>query len=495
MKFKRSSAILLHPTSLPGKQGIGTLGKEAYKFIDFLIQAGQKLWQICPIGPTGYGDSPYASFSAFAGNPFLIDLEDLIEKSYLEESDIEFLKDFSNEKVEYEKVYNTKFNILKKAYEKCKKSKDDIFQEKFENFINNNNYWIEDYAMFMAIKHHFSGKSWEEWDDDIRLREKDAMEKYSMILKDEIDFLKFVQYIFFDQWNRLKTYANNNFIQIIGDIPIYVAMDSSDAWANPEVFLFNEDRKPIAVAGVPPDYFSATGQLWGNPLYNWEYMEKEGFSWWLNRIKLNREIADILRFDHFRGFAAYWAVPAKDNTAINGVWEQAKGYELFEKIVETYGDINMIAEDLGTITPDVLKLRDDFSFPGMKILQFAFDTEEGNNALPHEYIQNTTVYTGSHDNDTIKGWFDNASVKDKEYAKKYINSDGKDIVWDLIRAAWASVSVIAVTNLQDILELGSEARMNTPGTLGGNWEWRYKDGDLTQELVDKLKKITEIYMR
>lgn len=494
MNFERSSAILLHPSSIPGKEGIGTLGKKAYEFVDFLIQAGQKLWQICPLGPTGYGDSPYASFSAFAGNPYFIDLEDLVERGFLDKLDI-LLEDCNTEKVEYEKVYQYKFEILKKAYINFKLKEDKVINEKYVRFVKENSYWLEDYATYMSVKRHFGGQSWEHWDDDIRLREETAMETYREKLSDEIACLKFEQYIFFEQWDRLKSYANRNYVRIIGDIPIYIAMDSADAWANPEIFLFDEERKPVSVAGVPPDYFSETGQLWGNPLYNWDYMKEEGFSWWLNRIKINLEMSDILRFDHFRGFAAYWAVPASDDTAINGEWKKARGYDLFEKIFEVYGELNMIAEDLGTITPDVLKLRDDFGFPGMKILQFAFDTEEGNNALPHDYIRNTTVYTGSHDNDTVRGWYDSAKDLDKEYAKEYMNSNDKDIVWDMIKTAWSSVSVIAVATLQDVLELDSKGRMNTPGTLGGNWEWRYKEGDLSLDLAEKLKKITELYER
>lgn len=493
MSFERSSGVLLHPSSLPGKYGIGTLGKEAFKFIDSLIEAGQKLWQTYPLGPTGYGDSPYQCFSAFAGNPLLIDLETLLEEGYLHLNDLGE-NTFDDNLVDYGRVLNYKTPLLKKAYENFKASSNNLEKSKLNNFVKNNISWLDDYALFRAIKDFFGGKSWTEWDDDIKLREEKALNSYKKKLKDDIKFQYFIQFLFFKQWKKLKDYANRNYIQIIGDIPIFVAFDSSDAWANSDLFLFDKNRKPVSVAGVPPDYFSATGQLWGNPLYDWNKLEENHFEWWIERIKSNLEVSDIIRIDHFRGFSAYWSVPANEETAINGHWVKAPGKKLFQTIEDKLGYLPIIAEDLGLIDEEVEDLRDSFNFPGMKILQFAFGGEDSN-YLPHSYSKNCVVYTGTHDNDTSAGWFNSADEKTKNHAIKYLNTKKESISWDLLKAAWASTAVISIAPLQDILNLGSEARINTPGKASGNWQWRFKDGDFNSNHISNLKRLTTLYDR
>ncbi|MFP4365350.1 MAG: 4-alpha-glucanotransferase [Spirochaetia bacterium] len=495
MQFERASGILLHPTSLPGKYGIGDMGKQAYKFVDFLVKSRQKLWQLCPLGPTGYGDSPYQCFSAMAGNPLLISLEDLVLAGIVSEDDLTLPQKFPEEEVDYGPVIGFKYTVLRKAYANFKKKAYSLIHTKFTNFCDHHSAWLEDYTLFMALKNYFNGKPWSRWDDDIRLREPEAIERYKKELEDEIMFHKFLQYIFYDQWLQLRAYANRNYVKLIGDIPIFVSFDSSDAWANPEIFQFNEDRRPIKVAGVPPDYFSATGQLWGNPVYDWDKLEETGFAWWIENIKSKLELYDIIRIDHFRGFAAYWAVPAEEKTAIKGEWVPAKGYELFKTVEKALGGLPIIAEDLGVITPDVEELRDYFKFPGMKILQFAFDSSEENDYLPHNYARNCVVYTGTHDNDTVVGWYDKANEVDKKWATEYVNSNGTDVHWDFIRACWSSVAVMAVTPLQDVLGLGSEARMNTPGTASGNWQWRFTNEQLTDEHAQRLAHLSGLFNR
>ena len=495
--FERSSGILFHPTSLPGKYGIGTLGKEAYAFIDFLKKSRQKLWQIFPLGPTGYGDSPYQSFSSFAGNPYLIDFDLLIEAHLLSEEDLRDVFFGNNEEyIDYGAIYNQKYPLLRKAYENFKSSDNHEMRENLEHFKRENASWLNDYSLYISLKNHFNGLPWNEWAHDIKNREHGAMEHYKNELADDIEYHNFIQFLFFKQWGDVKRYANENGIKIIGDIPIFVAADSSDAWANPEIFLFDEERKPVKVAGVPPDYFSATGQLWGNPLYNWQKLKETNYSWWVERVRANLSTCDIIRIDHFRGFEAYWAVPYGDDTAINGQWEPGPGIDLFNAIKSQLGELPIIAEDLGLMTQGVIDLREATGFPGMKILGFAFDSGEENDYLPHTYTKNCVVYTGTHDNDTLIGWFQKAKEEDRQFARDYLNSRSDDeIHWDAIRGAWSSVASMAISPVQDFLGLGSEARINTPGVAAGNWQWRLRHGVLTDELAERIAKLTRVYSR
>jgi len=495
--FERSSGILFHPTSLPGKYGIGTLGKEAYAFIDFLKKSRQKLWQIFPLGPTGYGDSPYQSFSSFAGNPYLIDFDLLIEAHLLSEEDLRDVFFGDNEEyIDYGAIYNQKYPLLRKAYENFKSSDNHEMRENLEDFKRENASWLNDYSLYISLKNHFNGLPWNEWAHDIKNREHGAMEHYKNELADDIEYHNFIQFLFFKQWGDVKRYANENGIKIIGDIPIFVAADSSDAWANPEIFLFDEERKPVKVAGVPPDYFSATGQLWGNPLYNWQKLKETNYSWWVERVRANLSTCDIIRIDHFRGFEAYWAVPYGDDTAINGQWEPGPGIDLFNAIKSQLGELPIIAEDLGLMTQGVIDLREATGFPGMKILGFAFDSGEENDYLPHTYTKNCVVYTGTHDNDTLIGWFQKAKEEDRQFARDYLNSRSDDeIHWDAIRGAWSSVANMAISPVQDFLGLGSEARINTPGVAAGNWQWRLRHEVLTDELAERIAKLTRVYSR
>ena len=495
--FERSSGILLHPTSLPGKYGIGSLGKEAYKFVDFLKKSNQKLWQIFPLGPTGYGDSPYQCFSTFAGNPYLIDFDLLIEQNLLAEEDLKGVDFGGNEEyIDYGAIYNQKYPLLRKAYENFKANENKELKEKLETFKAENSSWLDDYSLYISLKNHFNGLPWNEWEDDIRTRKEAAINKYKAELANEIEYHNFIQFLFFTQWNNVKKYANDNGIKIIGDIPIFVAVDSSDAWANPEIFLFDPELKPVKVAGVPPDYFSATGQLWGNPLYDWDKLKELNYKWWVDRVKANLSTCDIIRIDHFRGFDEYWAVPYGDKTAENGTWCPGPRTDLFNAIKNELGELPIIAEDLGTMTQGVIDLREATGFPGMKILGFAFDSKEENDYLPHTYTKNCVVYTGTHDNDTLIGWFTKANEDDKQFARNYLNSrSDNEIHWDAIRGAWSSVANMAIAPIQDFLGLGSEARINTPGLASGNWQWRLKDGVLTDELAERIAKLTKVYSR
>ena len=486
----RKSGILLHPTSLYGKEGIGTLGDSLYEFINFLSKSKQKLWQIFPLGPTGYGDSPYQCFSAFAGNPYLIDLETLAKEGYLSFEDINI--DFGDdvEKINYGLIYERKLPILKKAYINFKEDDD------FTKFEKENSYWLEDFAQFSAFKEYFGGISWLEWPKEYKNRDSKALETLNSKLENEIKYFKFLQYIFFKQWKNVKAYANSKGIEIIGDIPIFVSMDSADAWSNNEIFQFDKDRNPVKVAGVPPDYFSATGQLWGNPLFDWDKLKETGYKWWIDRVKANLSLYDIIRIDHFRGFESYWSINYGEETAINGKWEKGPGMNLFNAIRESLGDLNIIAEDLGTLTDDVVKLKNDTGFPGMRILQFAFSQDPENEYLPHNYDNNTVVYTGTHDNDTTNSWFSNLNDIEKQEVREYINVyDDNGIVYGLIRVALSSVADIAIIPMQDYLNLGGFARINTPGLAAGNWQWRLKNDGLSDELAKTISHLTEIYGR
>ncbi len=493
--MERSSGILLHPSSLPGKYGIGTLGKEAKKFIDFLVKSKQKYWQILPLGPTGYADSPYQCFSSLAGNPLLIDLEILETEGLLDKKDLESAREATEGSVDYGKVINAKIPLLKKASDTFHKNTHKQEKLDYFHFLDSNSSWLADYSLFMALKVHFGMKPWYEWEKTIKMKQEKAILPYIKLLFDSIEFQKFIQYIFFRQWSVIRDYAHQHGIRIIGDIPLYVALDSVDAWANPDMFQFDKNKNPVAVGGVPPDYFSATGQLWGNPLYNWEHLAKDGYRWWINRIKANLALYDIIRIDHFRGLAAYWAVPYGEKTAVKGEWIHCPGKELLKTISQEISELPIIAEDLGVITADVTDLRDSFKLPGMKILQFAFDSDEPNDFIPYNFTPNYVVYTGTHDNETITGWFSNAKEKDRKHVLDYLNTDGKEIHWDFIRLAWASVARIAVVPAQDLLGLGNEGRLNFPGTTQNNWKWRIKAGQLTDEIAARLKHLTVLYGR
>jgi len=495
MKNERSSGILLHITSLPGKYGIGTMGSEAHEFIDFLVASGQKIWQILPLGHTGYGDSPYQCFSAFAGNPLLINLPKLLADELLETADFPSEKDFSNDAVDFGQVYTYKYPLLRKAYERFKTNNSALRQLQFENFVKKTGFWLEDYAFFMALKNHYGGKAWSEWDKQVKTREPEALKRYREQLADDIGFYRFLQFVFYRQWLELKAYANLNDIKVIGDIPLYVAADSADAWSNPGIFEFDKELNPITVAGVPPDYFSATGQLWGNPIYKWDVLEEQGFSWWIERVKANLVLYDIIRIDHFRGLAAYWAVPFGEKTAIKGEWINAPGLALLEALYESLGDLPIIAEDLGVITPDVVELREGFDLPGMKILQFAFDSGEENDFMPHTFVKNCVVYTGTHDNDTTLGQFKAVRDSDRLLMKEYFGVDERDPAWSFINLAWSTVANMAIAPLQDLLRLDTVARMNFPGKPSGYWKWRFRKEMLKPEHASELLKITRLYGR
>lgn len=491
----RGSGILLPITSIPSKYGIGCFSKEAYEFVDFLASAGQKYWQVLPMGPTGYGDSPYQSFSTFAGNPYFVDLEEFIEKKWISRKDCES-KDWGDdpEKVDYEKVYKNRFKILKKAFLKSKISED----KDFIKFTKENKFWLDDYALFMALKENFKGKSFIYWPDEIRKHSKPAIKKYAEDPKysDELLCYKFIQYYFYKQWFELKDYANEKGIKIIGDIPLYVAYDSADTWSNPELFQLDDNNDPTGVAGCPPDYFSATGQLWGNPLYDWDYHKKSGYAWWISRLKMCFSLYDVVRIDHFRGFESYYNIPYGDPTAEFGHWEKGPGYDFFAAVKKALGKKEIIAEDLGYLTPAVFKLVDKTGFPGMKVLQFAFDCNEENNYLPHNYNKNCVVYTGTHDNDTSIGWYESAGAKDKKFARDYMGiKSAKNFNYTLIRHAMMSVADTAIIPMQDYLGLGTNARINTPSTLGGNWCWRMKADAYTKDLAENIRSMTVLYGR
>lgn len=505
MNFPRASGILLHPTSLPGEFGIGDLGPKAYEFVDRLAEARQTYWQILPLGPTGYGDSPYQCFSAFAGNTLLISPERLVEDGLLAAEDLA-APEFPIHKVDFGAVYEWKNQVLRKAYKNFYQTTSVGLRGKFESFNQENEWWLEDYAIYRALKAAQGQKAWYEWDDDLKLRAPDALMRESERLYEQIQAEKFYQFLFYTQWSALKEYANKRGIRIIGDIPIFVALDSADVWCNQNKFKLNADGSPKVVAGVPPDYFSKTGQLWGNPIYDWEEMRKDGFHWWIARVAFTLKTVDVVRVDHFRGFAAAWEVPGGDKTAEKGRWVEVPGKELFLALKRALGDLPVIAEDLGVITPDVEELRDGFGFPGMRILQFAFGGDARNHDLPHNYIRNCVAYTGTHDNDTTVGWWhsqagagstrDAAAIShEHDYCLKYLRTDGEEIHWDFIRAVWASVADTAIAPLQDLIGIGTEGRMNLPASDSGNWYWRYTEGSVTAEITEKFKELTEIYGR
>lgn len=497
MTFKRSSGILLHPTSLPSPYGIGDLGPQAYRFVDWLASTGCKLWQILPLGPTGYGDSPYQCFSAFAGNPYLISPDDLFENGLLTQTDLDIMKENANaSRVDFGLVIPRKLNLLAQAFSRFD-SAPESFHKEFKKFCKQNVDWLDDFALFMALKEANGGGAWSGWNDKLKRRDATELEKAKTELKQEIKKYAFYQFLFFRQWNKLRAYANSKGIQIIGDVPIFVAYDSADVWSHPELFFLDKHGNPTVVAGVPPDDFSATGQLWGNPLYNWKIHKKEKYAWWLSRIQATLNLVDILRFDHFRGFAGYYEIPAHHPTAEHGKWKKGPGHDFFkavDKFLNKGKGLPIVAEDLGLITPDVIELLQAFNFPRMKILQFAFSGPE-NLFLPHHYESNSVAYTGTHDNDTAFGWFATASEQEKDFARRYLQVNGNDFAWDLIRTVWKSVAMFAIAPMQDILGLGGEARMNFPSKLGGNWEWRMKEEDFREDLAAGLRDLNWISFR
>jgi 4-alpha-glucanotransferase len=495
---RRGSGILLHITSLPSPYGIGDLGPWAYKFVDFLSETKQSFWQILPLNPISgaFGNSPYSSPSAFAGNPLLISPDLLVEDGFLSKSDIEGDSSFPNERVDYTAVTEYKYKLLGTAYENYKKRGKDY---EFERFSSENSYWLDDYALFISIKEYFNRIVWSDWPEDIRNRNEGAIKEWKEKLKDRVLMGKFFQYIFFKQWFSLKTYCKGKSIRIIGDVPIYVNYDSSDVWTNPQIFKLDNNKRPTSVAGVPPDYFSKTGQLWGNPVYRWDVLRESGYLWWIKRIEHNLKLFDIIRLDHFRGFVAYWEVPAVEKTAINGRWIEVPVEDFFKTLFKRFPFLPVIAEDLGLITPDVREIINRFEFPGMTVLLFAFGDDFPNGAyLPHNYTKNCVVYTGTHDNNTVKGWFTReARPEDRKRIFEYIGREVKEenIHWEFIRLAMMSVANMAIIPIQDILGLGEEAKMNLPSTPQGNWEWRLIPNQITHSAIEKFREMTEIYGR
>ncbi len=495
MKFERASGIILHPTSLPGPYGIGDIGPEAYRWVDFLEQSGCKLWQVLPLGPTGYGDSPYQCFSAFAGNPYLISPDILLKEGLLHSNDMVDMPNFPADTVDYGRIIPWKLGVLDRAYIQFEHTASKKLRQEYGQFQNENKHWLPDFALFMALKEDHGGAPWVTWIPALRDRDPAALAEARQIHRAAIQRQIFRQFIIFRQWREVKSHANQHGIQIIGDIPIFVAHDSADVWANPELFFLDESGNPTVVAGVPPDYFSQTGQLWGNPLYRWEVHKNQGFQWWLDRIRSVLTMVDIVRLDHFRGFAGYWEIPADAPTAETGQWVHAPGKELIAHIQEALGELPIIAEDLGVITPDVIELREEFRLPGMKILQFAFAGGPADPFLPHHYPHHCVVYTGTHDNDTARGWYERVEEDERSFYRRYFARDGSNVAWDLIRGCWASVAVYSLAPMQDFLDLDNEARMNYPGNPSGNWSWRMPADAISGDLIDRIYELNYLYSR
>jgi 4-alpha-glucanotransferase len=495
MKYERASGIILHPTSLPGPDGIGDLGPEAYRWIDFLKNAGCMLWQVLPLGPTGYGDSPYQAFSAFAGNPYLISPTILMDEDLLTRQDLVDRPHFPSNHVDYGPVIQWKLVLLDRAYERFKVSKDKPLLQEFETFQVKNRSWLDDFALFMSIKESQGGVSWGHWPKELRQRGKEAIDEFRNRNLDLIERHLFRQFIFFKQWQALREFAHKNGIRIIGDAPIFVAYDSADVWAHSELFYLDKKGLPTVVAGVPPDYFSKTGQLWGNPLYRWDIHKETGYSWWIDRLSAILQVVDVVRLDHFRGFAGYWEIPFGMPTAEVGRWVPGPGADLLNTVQKTFGDLPIIAEDLGVVTPDVVALRDGFNLPGMKIFQFAFATDPDDVFLPHNYSVNCVAYTGTHDNDTTLGWYKTAPESETDFCRRYLGSSGEDIVWDMIRGIWRSTAVMTLAPMQDFLSLDTLARMNYPGRPSGNWTWRMLPDYLSEPLSKRIREMNYLYGR
>jgi 4-alpha-glucanotransferase len=493
---KRESGILLHPTSLPGADGIGDLGPECYRWLDFLAESGCHLWQILPLGPTGYGDSPYQCFSAFAGNPYLISPALLLEEGLLTRLDLSDRPDFPVQSIDFGPVIQWKLTVLCRAYNHFRSKQPSKIKSDYVSFCLANKEWLEDFALFMAIKESLGGVSWDHWPTPLRGRDMQALKVFASENKDAIEEHKFRQYLFFSQWEKVKEYAHSKKIRIIGDIPIFVAYDGADTWSHPELFCLDASGKPSVVAGVPPDYFSPTGQLWGNPLYRWDAHKAQSYAWWIKRFESVLKEVDIIRLDHFRGFAAYWEIPYGNPTAEVGRWVKGPGKSLFKAIKSALSDLPIIAEDLGVLTPDVIELRDSFDLPGMKIFQFAFAGNADDPFLPHNYPTNCIAYTGTHDNDTALGWYRNSSTeKERDFCRRYLARSGEDIAWDMIRAVWSSVAVFTLCPMQDLLSLDSDSRMNYPGRPAGNWGWRLLPGQLNPDLAARLREYNQLYFR
>lgn len=491
--MKRSCGILLHISSLPSCCGIGALGREAYEFVDFLVAAGQRYWQVLPLGHTGYGDSPYQVFSMFAGNPYFIDLDTLARDGLLLREELEAVSWGDDpEAVDYGAIYAHRGGLLHKAFGRCAQD----MQAALWAFRQKQGAWLEDYALFMALKEHFGMRPWTEWDEDIRLHRSEAAGRYRTLLEEACAYFVFLQYLFFSQWERLKAYAAEKGIRLIGDLPIYAAYDSADVWSRPEYFLLDEERRPIAVAGVPPDFFSDDGQLWGNPLYRWDVMEQDGYALWMDRLEMAQHMYDVIRIDHFRGLASYWRVPYPNLTARSGEWVRGPGEKLIDAMRARFPELDVIAEDLGYLTPEVFALRNYAGYPGMKVLEFAFDRREPSNYLPHTYTNNCVCYTGTHDNATLAGWLNEIPALDAAYAAEYAGLNEREgAVWGLIRAGMSSVADLFMTQMQDYLGLDNHSRMNVPGTVGGNWRWRMKPGAASPALAEKLVHIARLYGR
>ena len=495
MKFERSSGIILHPTSLPGLDGIGDLGPEAYLWVNYLADAGCSHWQVLPLGPTGYGDSPYQCFSAFAGNPYLVSPTLLLDEKLLSREDLADRPEFPADKVMYGEVIQWKIKLLDRSYAHFKKSTSRSIKKEFQDFVAAESSWLDDFALFMAIKESNGGVSWKDWPSPLRQREAQALEDFESENADSIMRHKYRQFLFFRQWNKIHQHAKSKGISIIGDVPIFVAYDSADAWSHTELFFIDKKGQPTVVAGVPPDYFSPTGQLWGNPLYRWDVHKKTGYAWWIQRMQAALKIFDIIRLDHFRGFAGYWEVPYGNPTAEIGKWVKGPGDALFKALEKELGELPIIAEDLGEITPDVFELRDQFSLPGMKILQFAFGSDADDAFLPHNYPVNCVAYSGTHDNDTSLGWYKNAPESEKDLYRRYMARSGEDVSWDLIRGVWSSVACMTLAPMQDFLNLDSEFRMNYPGRPSGNWFWRVVPTALSPKLQERIFEINFLYSR
>ena len=491
----RKSGILLHITSLPGSEGIGTFGKGAFRFVDFLAETGQKIWQILPLGPTGFGNSPYQCYSAFAGNIYLIDLTKLLEDGLLNRGDFKGTPQAGKSRVGFGKVIAWKMPVLRKAFQKFQKNNYNSFHNEYQQFLKEHNWWLQDFALFMSAREHFNGEQWASWPDELKFRTPVGIHKYQTKLEADVNFWKFIQFQFFRQWFALKKYANTKGVQIFGDMPLYVSADSADVWSNTDIFLLDKNLKPKQVGGVPPDYFSDDGQLWGNPVFNWKRLQERDFDWWMARLHFNLNLFDKIRIDHFRGLESFWSVPAGEATAQNGKWVRAKGFDMLTKLRGQIGHLPLIAEDLGIITPEVEKLRLDFGLPGMKVLQFAFLTDAANEYLPHNYTRNFVAYTGTHDNNTTLGWLKSLEGEEKSMVKSYLKGTRKNALKNAIEITWSSTANIAIAPFQDILQLGSKSRMNTPGTANGNWSWRFQWKQVKSKRKVFLKDITKKYNR